>query len=250
MQDNIGRHKDVTSNSEGSSRENKRRKIDKDERGKEIQNMSDIIKNIKEQIEFKQLHLRKQKSLNDFAKCDQISEEIRKLMNEKKILEKQLKHMEKKEAKSKWYYNTKGKEKSKTGKSQQKDKKKTFDFAKMWKKDNVVSASTSTSTCTSDSNESGDTLILSSDNEVTDVMPSTPTCTPYVHPGSLHEENQSPALSSQHVDEEAGNQSPTLFGQQVDEEVFKPVGEHIQLQIKEPNDDAQEQMATVDKDFL
>ncbi|CAB4029569.1 DNA fragmentation factor subunit alpha-like [Paramuricea clavata] len=144
-----------------SGKESKRKKTDKDERAKEIQNTSDILKNIQEQIEIKQLRLQKQKSLNNFSKCDQIVGEIGKLMNEKKILEKQLKHMEKKEAKSKWYYNKKGSEKRKSGESKQKGKRKSFDIAKMFKNASDISEHTLTST--SDSNESFDTLIVSSD---------------------------------------------------------------------------------------
>ena len=69
-----------------SGKESKRKKTDKDERAKEIQNTSDILKNIQEQIEIRQLHLRKQKSLNDFSKCDQIVIEMGKLMNGTKDL--------------------------------------------------------------------------------------------------------------------------------------------------------------------
>ena len=39
---------------------------------------------MEEQVEFKRLHLRKQKSINDFSKCEKISGEIIKLLNEKK----------------------------------------------------------------------------------------------------------------------------------------------------------------------
>ena len=99
-----GKSRSKTHESNGSESENKRRKMDKEERAEEIKNMSDILQNIKEQIEIKQLNLRKQKCLNDFSKCDQISGQIGKLLNEKKVLEKQLKHLQKKESKSKWYH--------------------------------------------------------------------------------------------------------------------------------------------------
>ena len=96
-----------SSSSEGNS---KRKKIDKDEREKEIEELSKAMKDIDEQIEYKQLRLKRQKSIHEYSKCDEIMGEI-KLQNEKKIQEKQLKRMEKKNAKSKWYHNRKDKEK-------------------------------------------------------------------------------------------------------------------------------------------
>ena len=97
-----------TGDSSGSSsgdQQRKRPKLEQDERQREIQSIKEIISNINEQLQFKKLCLQKQKSLNLFATCDQISEEIRKLMNEKKIQEKQLLLLEKKEKKSTWYRN-------------------------------------------------------------------------------------------------------------------------------------------------
>ena len=80
-----------SSSSEGNS---KRKKIDKDEREKEIEELSKAMKDIDEQIEYKQLHIKRQKSIHEYSKCDQIMGEIIKLRNEKKIQEKQLKRME------------------------------------------------------------------------------------------------------------------------------------------------------------
>ena len=55
-----------------------------------------MIDNINEQLKFKHLRVEKHKSLKEYGKCDTISEEIRELMKEKKVQEKQLILLEKK----------------------------------------------------------------------------------------------------------------------------------------------------------
>ncbi|CAB3982276.1 Hypothetical predicted protein [Paramuricea clavata] len=247
-----------------SGKESKRKKTDKDERAKEIQNTSDILKNIQEQIEIKQLRLQKQKSLNNFSKCDQIVGEIGKLMNEKKILEKQLKHMEKKEAKSKWYYNKKGSEKRKSGESKQKGKRKSFDIAKMFKNASDISEHTLTST--SDSNESFDTLIVSSDETeggieaAADIPQEAEDHSPDLFSQQEETGNQSPDMFSQQ--EETGNQSPDMFSQQGEtrnqsphmlsqqEETGNQSPDMLSQQVKSNEcNDIQKQMGTSDGDF-
>lgn len=226
----------------GSESQNKRRKIDKDEREKEIKDTTEILKNMQEQISFKQLRLQKQKSINDFSKCDQISGEIRKLLNEKKVLEKQLKRLEKKDAKSKWYHSTKQKEKSKIGESHQKGKRQKLDVAKMLKKESDVSTSMSTSV--SDSNESQDTIILSADesDEVPIVSPlkqsDSMDFNPYIE--------QSQPYHHEEYDDTGDESSQELFSQQV----HKDVDKRSNLQRKERDDIEQDELATVDQDFL
>ena len=252
------------SSSEGN---NKRRKIEKDEREKEITDTSQILKNIEEQIEYKHLRLKRHKSINEYFKCDQIMGEIIKLRNEKKILEKQLKRVEKKDAKSKWYHNRKDKEKKEnktTGESKRKGATKSLDIAQMLRKESDVS--TSTSAGVSDSNESlPDTIILSPDERDDDMTIISPSKFPlddanqppaFVdHADSDEAGSESPDLFSQQNKaafwEEARSRSPDLFGQQMNEDALNLVGEHIQVESKECDDngDKEDRVAMDDKDF-
>ena len=230
-----------SSSSEGNS---KRKKIDKDEREKEFEELSKAMKDIDEQIEYKQLHLKRQKSIHEYSKCDQIMGEIIKLRNEKKIQEKQLKRMEKKNAKSKWYHNRKDKEKKadKTGESKRKRVTKTLDIAQAFRKESS-DVSTSTSAGVSDSNESlPDTIILSPDEADVEVTIIPPSKSP------LDDVNQPPLFINHSDSEEAGSQSPNLFSQQVNKNL---VGEHIQVGNKRCDDtgDEESQIAMDDKDF-
>ena len=153
-----GSSKELSDNSGGEQR-HKRKKIDKNERLKEIQSIKDVINNINEQLQFKKLRLQKQKSLNQFSICDQISGEITTLMKEKKIQEKQLSLLEKREKKSAWYHTKRRKNQSTSSNKKNKGQ----DLRQMWK-----NKSSSTSNINvSDSNESGETVIVSSDNEQT-----------------------------------------------------------------------------------
>lgn len=115
-----------------------------------------MISNITEQLKFKQLRLEKHKSLKEYGKCDAISGEIRTLLKEQKVQEKQLKLMEKKEEKSKWYHKQKKVQKTAADK-----KTKGKSLMEMWRSD---------SSCSLDSNpnDSDETVhnILSSDSEL------------------------------------------------------------------------------------
>ena len=137
---------------------NKRKKVDKDERQKEIKSTKEVIDNINEQLKFKQLRLEKHKSLKEYGKCDTISEEIRKLMKEKKIQEKQLSLLGKKEEKSNWYHKKRKNQVKMTDKTVGTNKgTKEKSLLKLWKSDSSVS---------SNANDSEDTVTLSSDNEL------------------------------------------------------------------------------------
>ena len=191
--------------------------------------------------------------------------EIIKLRNEKKIQEKQLKRMEKKNAKSKWYHNRKDKEKKgyKTGESKRKRATKTLDIAQVFRKESS-DVSPSTSAGVSDSNESlPDTVILSPDEADDEVTIIPPLKSP------LDDVNQPPPFINHSDSEEAGSQSPKLFSQEVNKEAFREegrsrspnlfsqqankslVGAHIQVGNKGCDDTADEesQKAMDDKDF-
>ncbi len=155
-----------TGESSGSSsgdQQKKRPKLEQDERQREIQSIKEIISNINEQLQLKKLRLQKQKSLNLFATCDQISEEIRKLMNEKKIKEKQLLLLEKKEKESTWYRNKNAKNQSKSTKKGKKGR----DLRELWKSGPSGSGTKMNKIQTSDSNDSECTLVSTSDSELT-----------------------------------------------------------------------------------
>jgi hypothetical protein len=136
--------------------------------------------------------------------------EIIKLRNEKKIIEKQLKRMEKKDAKSKCYHNSKDKEikDNKTGgESKRKSATKTLHIEQMLRKESDVS--TSTYAGVSDSNESlPDTVILSPDQRDDDVTIIAPSKFP------LDDANQPPAFIDHGDSDEAVSESPDLFSQQ------------------------------------
>ena len=134
----------------------KRKKVAKDERQREIKSIKKVIDNISEQMKFKQLRLEKHNSLKEYGKCDTISEEIRNLMREKKIQEKQLTLLEKKESKSKWYHK-KRKDQMKTTQKTMGTGMKGKSLLELWKSDSSIGSNT---------NDSEDTVILSSDNEI------------------------------------------------------------------------------------
>ena len=117
-----------------------------------------MIDNINEQLKFKQLRLEKHKSLKEYGKCDTISEEIRNLMREKKIQEKQLILLEKKEGKSKWYHKRK--------KDQMKTTEKTMETDKGTKEKSLLDLWKSDSSAASNTNDSEDAVVLSSDSEL------------------------------------------------------------------------------------
>ena len=182
---------------------NKRRKIDKDEREKEINDMSEILKNIEEQIEFKQLHLKRHKSLQGIIN----------LQNEKKITEKQLKWMEMKDAKSRQKERQKEKRQQAWRKQTKRRDKNTRHCTiveeKQWMLPPAKSAGLS------DSNEAlPDTITLSPDELDDERTINSPSKL------SLDDANQSPAFVDHSDSEEAENQSQELFSQQVNKEAL------------------------------
>ena len=95
----------------------KRQKVSADEREHKIISISSDIEILNKQMIAKQNLISKANATKDFQLCDKTYKEIRELMREKGKLEQQLKVLQKKEAKSKWYRKTKPtKESSSTGK--------------------------------------------------------------------------------------------------------------------------------------
>lgn len=81
----------------------KRAKLMSTERKREIENLSKLIASTEDSIRTRQLQLSRAKFLTNFTQCAEISEQIRKLFQEKNDYCKQLAAVQKKESKSKWY---------------------------------------------------------------------------------------------------------------------------------------------------
>ena len=115
-----------TSDENGNDEGRKRKKIDKEERNREMTHMKTLLSNIEDQIRIKQLRLEKAKTVKDYKSCDELSVAIRGLLREKFDCEKQLSAFQKKEAKSNWYKKrslTKGSDTAAPGKMVQDAKK-------------------------------------------------------------------------------------------------------------------------------
>lgn len=82
----------------------KRAKLMSTGRKREIENLSKLIASTEDSIRTRQLQLSRAKSLTNFTQCAEISEQIRKLFQEKNDYSKQFAAVQKKESKSKWYY--------------------------------------------------------------------------------------------------------------------------------------------------
>ena len=91
-----------TSDENGNDEGRKRKKIDKEERDREMTHMKTLLSNIEDQMRIKQLRLDKAKTVKDYKSCDELSVAIRGLLREKFYCEKQLSAFQKKEAKSNW----------------------------------------------------------------------------------------------------------------------------------------------------
>ena len=96
--------------------------------------------------------------LKEYGKCDMRSEEIRNLMREKKIQEKQLILLVKKEGKSKWYH--------KRRKDQIKTTEKSMETDKRTKEKSFLDFRKSDSSVASNTNDSEDTIVLSLDSDI------------------------------------------------------------------------------------
>ena len=126
------RSKSCASSSENSSDEgNKRAKVDKDERQREISHLESLLSKIEEHLKIKQSRIEKAKLVKDFKLCDELSNSIRVLMREKRENEKLLAAFQKKESKSTWY--GKRKQTKKADSAPQKKVKEASDVASLFK---------------------------------------------------------------------------------------------------------------------
>ncbi|XP_028409256.1 uncharacterized protein LOC114531847 [Dendronephthya gigantea] len=96
-----------STSSEEDCKHPKRAKLMSDERQKEIQNLSQLISMSEDGIKMRQLELGKAKTVNNYTKCAEITDKIRKLFKEKNDYSKQLAALQKKESKSVWYHKNK-----------------------------------------------------------------------------------------------------------------------------------------------
>ena len=70
-----------------------------EERAREIDSLHETLKVLKNRIMFKNQQLQKEKSMNNYKKCDEISEKILEIHREKKSVDRQLTVLVKKEGK-------------------------------------------------------------------------------------------------------------------------------------------------------
>ena len=93
----------------------KRAKLHAEERQQEKQRLTTILENIKGNIKIKEARANRAKAVQDYKLCDQLSGEIRKLLNDKADHERQVSSIERKEQKSTWYHSKKYRSKEKEG---------------------------------------------------------------------------------------------------------------------------------------
>lgn len=136
----------------------KRKKIDAEERARELKLLQDNLETLTNRLRFKQQLLEKARSLNNFKQCDDISGDIVTVRKEKATTENQIAALQKREAKSKWYHHKKQKRHSKETDIAAKDgKQKPQEFPSILRH------------LSSTSSESADTsFITSSDNSAED----------------------------------------------------------------------------------
>ena len=87
----------------------KREKTDAIERAKEIKLLQENIDTLESRMQYKKQILHKARSVNNFKMCDDVSGDIINVRKEKRIAEKQLQALQKKESKSQWYHTRKPK---------------------------------------------------------------------------------------------------------------------------------------------
>ncbi len=81
----------------------KRAKFDSDQRKSEWERISNLLDNLKSHKKIKEARINKEKAIQDYKLCDQLSTEIRQLLKDKGEYERQLSTIERKEKKSSWY---------------------------------------------------------------------------------------------------------------------------------------------------
>ena len=100
----------ATSNSEDNSNSHpKRAKIDTETRNSRIKEVEEGIRDIDEQISFKEKRRAQAETLRDYRQCDEITERLTSLREKKRILSRELVLLHKKEVQAKWYRKNKSK---------------------------------------------------------------------------------------------------------------------------------------------
>ena len=89
----------------------KRKRMDADERAREIKVLQENSASLESRIQFKNQMLNKARSVNNFKLCDEISGDIIKIRKEKRVAEKHLAALQKKQSKSLCYHSKKSEKK-------------------------------------------------------------------------------------------------------------------------------------------
>ena len=119
----------------------KRAKLSSEERAREIESLNETLKLLKNRLMYKNQQLQKEKCMNNYKQCDQVSAEILQVQKEKRSVDRQIAALMKKEAKSQWYLTGKSKKwSSKVTKVRDNQSK----LPDLFKQDSMCSASTST----------------------------------------------------------------------------------------------------------
>jgi len=100
----------VTSSIEDNSNNRpKRAKIDTETRNSRIKEVEEGIRDIDEEISFKEKRRAQAETLRDYRQCDEITERLSSLREKKRVLSRELVLLQKKELQSKWYRKNKSK---------------------------------------------------------------------------------------------------------------------------------------------
>ena len=85
----------------------KRKKIDAEERAREIKLLQDNLETLDSRLRIKQQLLEKARSHNNFKQCDEILLDMIKVRKERAVIQNQLLVLEKRVKKSSWYHKKK-----------------------------------------------------------------------------------------------------------------------------------------------
>lgn len=91
----------------------KRKKIDTEERARELKLLQDNVQTLDSCLRCKQQLLEKARPLKNFKQCDDILGDMMKVRSERATIQNQLSELQKREAKSSWYHQKKQKKRSK-----------------------------------------------------------------------------------------------------------------------------------------
>lgn len=142
----------------------KRKRMDADERAREMKVLQENIATLESRIQFKNQMLNKARSVTNYKLCDEISGDIINIRKDKRAAENRLAAMKKKQSKSQWYHSKKPKKSEGEDDSREKEGTSTildhFDKSSNAKPDetSILSRSNSSSSVASD-----ESLILLSD---------------------------------------------------------------------------------------